>query len=108
MERATPSPVDALPCGSESSSSTRSPTADRAVLRLIAVVVLPTPPFWLAMARTRVALAGTAEAFHFQDAALGVAEAGNDLARETPGRPRVGDLGLGPAALLEQADRAFR
>ena len=37
----------------ESISSTFSPTAARAVPRLIAVVVLPTPPFWLAMARTR-------------------------------------------------------
>ncbi len=34
--------------------STRSPTAASAVPRLIAVVVLPTPPFWLARARTRM------------------------------------------------------
>ena len=33
--------------------STRSPMAASAVPRLIAVVVLPTPPFWLAMASTR-------------------------------------------------------
>ena len=48
-----PSPVEALPCGSRSISSTRSPTAARAVARLIAVVVLPTPPFWLATAMMR-------------------------------------------------------
>ena len=30
-----------------------SPTAASAVPRLIAVVVLPTPPFWLATTRTR-------------------------------------------------------
>src|ERR1700692_2528358 len=40
--------------------NTRSPTAASAVPRLIAVVVLPTPPFWLAMARTRGFLCGCA------------------------------------------------
>ena len=45
-----PRPVLALPCGSRSTISTRSPTAASAVPRLIAVVVLPTPPFWLASA----------------------------------------------------------
>src|SRR5579871_1477752 len=48
-----PSPVDALPCGSRSTIRTFSPTAASAVPRLIAVVVLPTPPFWLEMDRTR-------------------------------------------------------
>ncbi len=38
-------PVDALPCGSRSISSTRLPVAASAVARLIALVVLPTPPF---------------------------------------------------------------
>src|SRR3974390_1914803 len=51
-----PRPVDALPCGSRSTISTRSPIAASAVPRLIAVVVLPTPPFWLAMARTRTGI----------------------------------------------------
>src|SRR5271156_1730171 len=53
-----PRPVEALPCGSRSMISTRSPTAASAVPRLMAVVVLPTPPFWLAMARTRGPEAG--------------------------------------------------
>src|SRR5882757_2032059 len=48
-----PNPVDALPCGSMSSTRVGSPTAARAVPRLIAVVVLPTPPFWLATTRMR-------------------------------------------------------
>src|SRR5256885_2295010 len=48
-----PRPVEALPCGSMSSTSVGSPTAARAVPRLIAVVVLPTPPFWLATTRMR-------------------------------------------------------
>jgi hypothetical protein len=45
-----PRPVEALPCGSRSTRRTRLPAAARAVARLIAVVVLPTPPFWLATA----------------------------------------------------------
>src|SRR3981189_2314909 len=48
-----PRPVEALPCGSRSMISTCSPIAASAVPRLIAVVVLPTPPFWLAIAITR-------------------------------------------------------
>src|SRR5690606_15348824 len=48
-----PRPVEALPCGSRSTISTRSSIAASAVPRLMAVVVLPTPPFWLAIARTR-------------------------------------------------------
>ncbi len=48
---ACPDPSRAFPCGSRSISSTFSPTAASAVARLIAVVVLPTPPFWLAIAK---------------------------------------------------------
>src|SRR5580692_8866826 len=102
-----PRPVEALPCGSASSSSTRSPTAARAVPRLMAVVVLPTPPFWLAMARMRQALAGTGEALQLEDAAARVAEAGRDVARETPSLARLGDLRLDPLALEEQANGAL-
>jgi hypothetical protein len=47
---AIPIPVEALPCGSRSISSTFQPVAAMAVAMLIAVVVLPTPPFWLAIA----------------------------------------------------------
>ena len=53
LRRSMPRPVEALPCGSRSTISTRSPIAASAVPRLIAVVVLPTPPFWLASARMR-------------------------------------------------------
>src|ERR1700760_1028132 len=77
-----PRPVDALPCGSESISSTRSPTAARAVPRLMAVVVLPTPPFWLATTSTRRAwsdLAGTAEPPQTHDAAAWVALGWHDV-----------------------------
>src|SRR6185312_13026388 len=47
-----PRPVEALPCGSISMTRVGSPTAASAVPRLIAVVVLPTPPFWLATTST--------------------------------------------------------
>ena len=44
-----PLPMVALPCGSRSTSSTRRPSCARLAARLTAVVVLPTPPFWLAI-----------------------------------------------------------
>ena len=49
-----PAPVVALPCGSRSISSTRRFIAVRLAARLTAVVVLPTPPFWLTTARIRL------------------------------------------------------
>jgi len=49
----TPLPMVALPCESRSTSSTRRGAAARAAARFTAVVVLPTPPFWLAMAMMR-------------------------------------------------------
>src|SRR3569833_2047210 len=48
-----PSPVEALPWGSMSITRVGSPMAASAVPRLMAVVVLPTPPFWFATTRTR-------------------------------------------------------
>src|ERR1700741_5223174 len=56
-----PRPVEALPCGSRSMISTSSPMAASAVPRLIAVVVLPTPAFWLASASTRGITGGAKE-----------------------------------------------
>src|SRR5690242_15866209 len=47
--------VDAFPCGSRSTTSTREPCRARQAARLTAEVVLPTPPFWLAMVMTRQA-----------------------------------------------------
>src|SRR5262245_23254564 len=49
-----------LACGSRSMSSVRLPRRARAAARLIAVVVLPTPPFWLAIATIMVGM-GTSE-----------------------------------------------
>src|SRR6478609_2966190 len=82
-----PRPVEALPCGSESISSTFSPTAASAVPRLMAVVVLPTPPFWLATTRTRkgrAALPGTTQPLHADDLASGVAGRRHDLGLKLP------------------------
>src|ERR1700689_5271344 len=50
-----PSPTESAPCGSKSTSSTRRPCSASAAPRLIVVVVLPTPPFWL---QTAAILAG--------------------------------------------------
>src|SRR5204863_7315194 len=92
----TPTPVEALPCGSRSRISTFSPIAARAVPRLMAVVVLPTPPFWLAMARTRRAdvaarLTGSFLCLGLEleipdddDAGIGIGAARNQLGVEIP------------------------
>src|SRR4051812_22783085 len=49
----TPRPTDSAPCGSKSTRSTRRPYSARAAPRLMVLVVLPTPPFWLHIARIR-------------------------------------------------------
>ena len=50
---ATPNAAVRHSCGSASTSSTRRPRRIRACPRLTAVVVLPTPPFWFAIAMQR-------------------------------------------------------
>ena len=49
----SPRPTDSEPCGSKSTSSTLRPNSASAAPRLIVVVVLPTPPFWLHIEMTR-------------------------------------------------------
>src|SRR3954467_9214039 len=46
--------VVAWACGSRSMTQTRRPHSARAAARLTAVVVLPTPPFWLMIAIRRM------------------------------------------------------
>ena len=46
----TPNPLVIFPCGSRSIVKTFFPASAKQEARLIAVVVLPTPPFWLAIA----------------------------------------------------------
>src|SRR5699024_12700902 len=48
-----PRPADAAPWGSKSTMSTLRPYCASAAPRLIVVVVLPTPPFWLHIAMIR-------------------------------------------------------
>ena len=50
--RTSPMPWRTAPCGSTSTSSVLRPRCASALARLIAVVVFPTPPFWLTTART--------------------------------------------------------
>src|ERR1039458_10400028 len=49
--RLKPSPEEQLACGSQSTSSVLRPSSARQAARLMAVVVLPTPPFWLTTPR---------------------------------------------------------
>src|ERR1044072_4847588 len=49
----SPRPTDSEPCGSKSTSSTLRPNSASEAPRLMVVVVLPTPPFWLHMEITR-------------------------------------------------------
>ena len=44
-----PNPLVAFPCGSMSINNTLLPLCAKQALKLTAVVVLPTPPFWLAI-----------------------------------------------------------
>src|SRR5207247_5779961 len=46
-----PRPEVAFACGSRSTTSARWPASARQAARLIAVVVIPTPPFWVARAK---------------------------------------------------------
>src|SRR3954467_8771482 len=48
-----PRPTESEPCGSKSTSSTLRPYSASDAPRLIVVVVLPTPPFWLHIDTTR-------------------------------------------------------
>src|SRR4029077_14404261 len=94
-----PKPVDALPCGSRSISSTRSPTAARAVARLIAVVVLPTPPFWLAIAKSCGAVGTDSE-----DDGVKVGHAVEGLMGNVPVLHGLGHFSLPALTLVEKAN----
>src|SRR5258708_21995885 len=98
-----PKPVDALPCGSRSISSTCSPTAARAVARLIAVVVLPTPPFWLAIAKS-CGVVGTDS----EDDGIKVGHAVEGLEGNVPVLHGLGYLSLPAFPLVEKANSGIR
>src|SRR4029077_13687344 len=98
-----PKPVDALPCGSRSISSTRSPTAAKAVARLIAVVVLPTPPFWLAIAKSCGAVGTDSE-----DDGIKVGHAGDGLVGNVPVLHGLAQFSLPALTLVEKANSGIR
>src|SRR5215469_12170548 len=102
-----PSPVEAFPWGSMSITRVGSPTAARAVPRLMAVVVLPTPPFWLATTRMRGGLSAvsTAQLPDIEDHARGVRAACMLLDPHIPDFARVGQFGPYGLALEEQIPR---
>src|SRR5712671_2458198 len=50
---ARPNPLVEFDCGSQSTRSDLTSAAAKEAARLMAVVVLPTPPFWFATAITR-------------------------------------------------------
>src|SRR5690606_14961767 len=107
VSRETPRPVEALPWGSMSTISTFSPMAAKAVPRLMAVVVLPTPPFWLETARTRVLPAfDTAKAPDGNDTAARVAARDGEVGFKLPDPTGLRHLQLCLFSFQEQAARA--
>src|SRR5690349_7398420 len=97
--RPTPRPVEALPWGSKSISKTLSPTAARAVARLIAVVVFPTPPFWLAIAKTLGAVLADPE-----EDGVTIGHAGERLGFKVPVLFGCSDLSLPAFPFVEKAN----
>src|SRR5262245_34992939 len=104
-----PRPVEALPCGSRSITSTCRPTAAKPVARLIAVVVLPTPPFWLAMAMTRAfrpaSLTLTVRPSQAQDGAARVRAARQPVDLKFPTFRGVGQFNAYMLSLRKQKNR---
>src|SRR5262249_55884897 len=98
-----PRPVEALPWGSRSTIRTCFPQAASAVARLIAVVVLPTPPFWLAIAKILAFFRGLSfvavrsERFDMaqsQDGSGGIGAAGKALRLHLPAFASLGQFTL--------------
>src|SRR5215831_1435891 len=78
-----PRPTESAPCGSKSTSSVRRPCSAIAAPRLMVVVVLPTPPFWLQTATMR---AGPCEA---SGSGSGKAGSGRPVGPISPGRSSI-------------------
>src|SRR5438093_5222242 len=99
-----PTPVEALPWGSRSMTNTCWPASARQAPRFTAVVLLPTPPFWLAMAMTRAALTAAGD----RDVALAGADdvgASEGTLAALVGFPRPCG---GPSAVADPAAEADR
>src|SRR3954447_21790817 len=105
-----PRPVEAFPCGSRSSSRTLWSAAST-VARLMAVVVLPTPPFWLARAMTR-GLArlgsggGRMDLAQSEDCGVGVGSAREPLGAHRPAGGGLRQFPIDIAALGKESDAA--
>src|SRR5690606_12879934 len=105
-------PVLALPWGSRSITRTSRSAAARAAPRLIAVVVLPTPPFWLTIATMRgpewsprcCSAFDTPDSHELEDrpARVRAARGADDL--HLPGLPPLGQFVPDPRALRKQGD----
>src|ERR1700748_921286 len=101
-----PRPVEALPCGSISITRVGSPTAASAVPRLIAVVVLPTPPFWFATTITRGRLpVSMDELSNLQNNAGRIGQAGMLLEVHFPAFAGLGQFRPHILTLEKQANR---
>src|SRR5512142_3129390 len=90
------SAVDAFPCGARSTTSTWVPCNARHAARLTAVVVLPTPPFWLAIVITRQD-GGRGHSRSVSPSAASAAWAGLTAIRRTADGPGLADLCAGTA-----------
>src|SRR5512141_11134 len=88
-----PTPDEAFACGSRSTSSVFFSITEREAARLTAVVVFPTPPFWLATVRIR---ANTGPPFPGNTTVYGILYHGGG-GRER-GKSRAGSLVLALAA----------
>src|SRR6478735_5394986 len=73
----------ALPCGSRSTSRILRRVSASAAARLTAVVVLPTPPFWLVMAMMRVMGKPVRSSLAYNDQ-MAFADRGRHLQRDDP------------------------
>src|SRR5690606_13793984 len=103
-------PVLALPSGSRSITRTSRSAAAMAAPRLIAVVVLPTPPFWLTIATMRgpewsprrCSAFDTPDSHDLEDrpARVGAARGAHDL--HLPDLPRLGQFVLDPRPLRKE------
>src|SRR5918997_1802241 len=108
----SPRPVEAFPCGSRSTSRTLCSAAS-AVARLMAVVVFPTPPFWLARAMTRGAArsglgAGRADLSEAEDGGGRLGPAGKSLDRHCPVAEGGGQFVLCRPAFRKQGYAVWR
>jgi hypothetical protein len=104
LDATIPSPVDAFPWGSRSTIKTRFFNRASAAPRLIAVVVLPTPPFWFVTARIRVRCSGMGQVPDAEDDRVRCRHRRLDVDLHLPVGARGFKLQAMIGALLKQAE----